>query len=70
MTMTFKNVAKYALTKTYMVFRSFDGDHLTKWFYAADDDRALVNRIAMEVGGEVWQTADIADRCEVSIGGW
>ena len=70
MTMTFKNVADYALSCTYMVFRTFDGDFRTKWFYAADNDRDLTNRIAMEVGGEVWQTADIADLCEVNKGGW
>lgn len=66
----FLNVKKYALNYPYMVFRADSDNVLTKWFWGAWNDRNAANEAALEIGGEVWETAAIKDICEVDEFGW
>lgn len=44
-----QNVADYALDCRYMVIKQIHNGGIQRWFYAADDDRNLANRIAEEI---------------------
>ena len=66
----FKNVADYAMKYDYLVFRADEDDIMTKWFYGAWNDRNTANEVALEVGGETWETEKIRDLCEINVGGW